>query len=240
MALALERDPCRLRGDFRRPGNCNTRPQTDEERPAVASGLSRRAQRSSPASGKRLTYEGACILSLRQWANRWRIQTSRIAVFFEDGDRFRGRLESDIREHFGMGPVFLPKSRSVAFQAADILAYEYFKAAKLLMEPGAVVHEDDLRKPFQELSRIPGGRDTDCGMHREALMRAHCEQIGIPRRQRAAGVNPQNEEADPAPGNSRRTDSERLMNLGQTAFMAPDAPAKPKHRTPPKKRRRAR
>lgn len=44
----------------------------------------------------------------------------------------------------------------------------------------------------------------------------------------------------PPPEIPGKTHFERLMNLGHAAFTAPHAPAKPKHRNPPKKRRPAR
>jgi hypothetical protein len=89
---------------------------------------------------------GTCLRNLADWTKRWLKTGDQIQIVFEDGDQDKGDLMRIAKKHFGLssdsGFGFLPKERSVAFQAADILAYEHLAANVRLKKFGELVFED--------------------------------------------------------------------------------------------------
>lgn len=127
----------------------------------------------------------SCLSKLHNWATKWAKGEDGIQIVFEDGDEDKGDLMRAAKKHFGAAPAFLKKERSVAFQAADILAYEHLLAnTKLRKSESGFLLVEELRHPLKELSKIPGGApyDTDWGFHQEDNMTASCIADGIPLR----------------------------------------------------------
>jgi hypothetical protein len=123
-----------------------------------------------------------CITKLDHWAKRWAEPGDEFAIVFEDGDVDKGALIDAVKKHFVVTPTFLSKDKSVAFQAADLLAYENLLANRKVKEKG-IVFESDLRRPLMELSKIPGGRNNaDWGVHMEDDMTDSCVMDKIPLR----------------------------------------------------------
>ena len=130
---------------------------------------------------KPLTLTGAtCIAKLHRWADGHNINTKDIAVVFEDGDRDKGDLRRFVKERYGVTVSFLKKERSVAFQAADLLAYENLKANRLILERGnSGVYEGELRRSLAELSKIPGARSQDWGIYSAEEIMKFCSAYEV-------------------------------------------------------------
>ena len=122
-----------------------------------------------------------CIAKVKGWAKRWRKAEDTIDLVFEDGDADKGDLMRAADEHFGDAPKFLPKHKCVAFQAADLLAYEHLLAnVKIIKSETRMVFEGELRRPLMRLSLIPGGRNGgDWGVHMEDDMTDSCITDGL-------------------------------------------------------------
>lgn len=135
---------------------------------------------------KPYAYAGCtCLVKLRSWLTKWGKGEDGIQIIFEDGDTDKGDLMRAAKEYFGATPAFVKKSHSVAFQAADILAYEHLLAnTKLRKSESGFLLLEELRYPLKQLSKIPGGgpNDTDWGYHQEDNMTAGCIAGGIPLR----------------------------------------------------------
>ena len=116
-----------------------------------------------------------CIERVQRWARRQKIDESKIGCVFEDGASDRGRFAQQAKDHLDVNPIFLRKTESVAFQAADLLAYEYLKANKKIYATTLqTLDYGDLRRSFQKLHEIPHGVDEDdWGVHdRDSLKTA--------------------------------------------------------------------
>ena len=108
-----------------------------------------------------------------------------IAYFFEDGDADKGDFMDHAKRSHGFTPLFLPKQRSVAFQAADLLAYEHLLVnTKIYNRAPGTVSFRELRYPLRKLDEIPNGKDgEDWGVHDDELLEKQCIEAGIPVRQ---------------------------------------------------------
>jgi len=113
---------------------------------------------------------------IRVWARQYGYEFKDFDFVFERGDEGQADLARIASQLLSVDPIFKPKSHSVAFQAADLIAYEHYKAhVKLLPEPDGTMGIEDLRIPFQSLVSIPGSaewsfvdRDNllgDCVLH---------------------------------------------------------------------------
>jgi hypothetical protein len=124
-----------------------------------------------------------CITKVKRWADRQKIDKSTIAYVFENGDGDQGELLKCAERYCQVSAIPLLKSDSVAFQAADLLAYEYLKANKKMCEfPPQTFSDGDLRKCLQELMiKIPNGKDSDnWGIHdRESFARGQTTLAGV-------------------------------------------------------------
>jgi hypothetical protein len=128
-----------------------------------------------------------CLAKLNRWGQKWLKPEDGIAIVFEDGDNDKGALVAAVKQHFTITPAFLSKEKSVAFQAADLLAYENLLANKKVKEKG-IVFENELRYPLAELSKLPGGHDSDdWGVHMEDDMMDSCSRDSIALRNPDAG-----------------------------------------------------
>ena len=127
-----------------------------------------------------------CVAKTREWAKERGVNQEQIAYFFEDGDKDKGNLIQHMKLAHGFEPFFLPKEKSVAFQAADLLAYEHLLANTKIFKfgPGSVSFRD-LRHPIKELDKIPHGKNGEhWGVHQAHRLRDSCEKTGIPKRVR--------------------------------------------------------
>ena len=64
-----------------------------------------------------------CSHTLRQWAKKKDAQ-SNLLYYFEDGDLDKGEFEEFHKAAYKVKPLFLEKSRAVAFQAADFAGWK--------------------------------------------------------------------------------------------------------------------
>jgi hypothetical protein len=127
---------------------------------------------------------GGCILKVRNWADKWKVPQNEILYAFEDGDKHKGNLIDVANRYFGISPVFMKKSESVAFEAADLLAYEHFRANQKVCKNPGVYGLEDLRFPLQALSKIPNGKDgEDWGIQDLPQMAENFKSGGFPLRQ---------------------------------------------------------
>jgi hypothetical protein len=118
---------------------------------------------------------------------RWKEQRAdqpEVLFVFEDGDEGQGDLKQRAKEFFKVTPHFLEKDKSVAFQAADLLAYEHLKLnVELCKSEDGKVFEDEVRRPLMALSAIPGGaHDGDWGIRAGDNLRNFCIECEISRR----------------------------------------------------------
>ncbi len=115
---------------------------------------------------------GTCLSRLAQWSAKWMTSEDLLQIVFEDGDQDKGDLMRIARQHFKLAPSFLPKSRSVIFQAADLVAYEHLRANVEIAKVGAgVMGFEDFRYPLRQLSGIPGAFTADWGVrNREDIL----------------------------------------------------------------------
>ena len=126
----------------------------------------------------------SCLLHVRDWAKKWMKPTDQIGLVFEDGDLDKGDLMRTAKKYFGVTPFFGPKSKNVAFQAADLLAYEQLLASTRIQKIGAITF-DELRYPLKALSKIPGS--ANWGVHDESDMTRGCEGDKIALRESLTG-----------------------------------------------------
>jgi hypothetical protein len=125
-----------------------------------------------------LAYCGCgCIGKVHAWAQKWGIPQENISYFFEDGDKDKDKLETEAKRVYGLKLHFLIKAQSVAFQAADLLAYEHFKANKSIVPSPGVFELNKLRNPLQRLIEIPNGEDgVDWGTTDRENLFAFCSE----------------------------------------------------------------
>jgi hypothetical protein len=123
-----------------------------------------------------------CIAKIHAWAAEFGLDFSKIDHVFETGDEGKGDLFKLAYEHVSVDPIFKPKEWSVAFQAADLIAYEHFKANLKVLDMGeGMAGIDDLRIPFQSLITIPGSMQWGVVL-KDDLIR-NCVKYGIPKRE---------------------------------------------------------
>jgi hypothetical protein len=126
---------------------------------------------------------GACMLKVRNWADKWKVPQNEILYAFEDGDKHKGNLIDVANRHFGINPVFMKKAESVAFEAADLLAYEHFRANQKVCKNPGVYGFEDLRFPLQSLMTIPNGEGgEDWGIQDLPQMEENFKSAGFPLR----------------------------------------------------------
>lgn len=125
-----------------------------------------------------------CITKVKKWADLWHISHDEIRYVFEDGDADKGNMMKVVKDNHGLTPVFLPKDKSVAFQAADLLAYEHLLVnAKIFGTADHLVSYSNLRYPLKQLDRVPNGENgADWGVHDRQTLEEACTRGGVPLR----------------------------------------------------------
>jgi hypothetical protein len=97
-----------------------------------------------------------CERQVREYVACHFTPTTEFAVIFEAGDKGKGKLQKRIADDSGLQATFTAKKDYIPLQAADWLAYELNKMAKL-GETGRLESESQLRWPMREFLRYPAG-----------------------------------------------------------------------------------
>lgn len=93
-----------------------------------------------------------CINKVALWVDKYQILRSEVGLLFEDGAAEKKWFTREARKHLGATPIFAKKSEYAAFQAADLLAYEYLHGNRAISAAGLQrLKFDELRKPLQAL-----------------------------------------------------------------------------------------
>ena len=122
-----------------------------------------------------------CLDKVKKWAWKFKYDFSLIDYVFEDGDEGKGNLSNLAAQQLSINPVFKSKAHSVAFEAADLIAYEYQKANNAIIHAGDnLLAFDELRIPLKKFASIPGSADWSL-MSQEDMVK-NCEKFGIPKR----------------------------------------------------------
>lgn len=123
-----------------------------------------------------------CVGKIREWSEMFGYDFGNIGFIFEDGDKNQGNMGNLIKANYGFTPSFLKKCKSVAFQAADMLAYEHLSAHRKLIRNGLdkLLDFEDLRYPMRELCEIPGS--ARWAFHGEEDLTEGCIKLNIPMR----------------------------------------------------------
>ena len=102
-----------------------------------------------------------CIRRMQNWATAKGFDPNKLVFAFEDGDADQSNFAQAARRDHGVNPVFMSKAQAVAFQAADLLAYEHLKANGKVVPASGVYAMEDLRHPLQALYAIPNGEGSE-------------------------------------------------------------------------------
>ena len=122
-----------------------------------------------------------CLDKVKKWAWKFKYDFSLIDYVFEDGDEGKGNLSNLAAQQLSINPVFKSKAHSVAFEAADLIAYEYQKANNAIIHAGDnLLAFDELRIPLQKFASIPGSAEWSL-MSQEDMVK-NCEKFGISKR----------------------------------------------------------
>jgi len=121
-----------------------------------------------------------CIRRVQAWAVKYKVPQNKITYIFEAGDKHKGNLLDIAEIMCEVTPLFMKKTDNVAFQAADMLAYEFFLASpKIIKNPGKY-SLSDLRKPLQLLAKVPHGENgEDWGTLENPSMEDRIKDDGI-------------------------------------------------------------
>jgi hypothetical protein len=132
------------------------------------------------------------IMHVRDWAMKSNINEKDIGYCFEDGDKDRGELRRHVKQEHGIVIEFMTKKEGIAFQAADLLAYEQRLANQKIFDIGVGMLEmADLRRPLQALENIPHGSDGEhWGIYAKSELERFCIGNNIPLRSTPARQTP--------------------------------------------------
>ena len=119
------------------------------------------------------------IVKVVRWADRSQIPRADVALMFEDGAADKKAFVREAKEHLGVEitSAFAKKAEYAAFQAADLLAFEYLLSNRRIAAAGPVFF-DELRKPLQALlNREPESAAGQWGIHdREMIEKAWLDE----------------------------------------------------------------
>jgi hypothetical protein len=97
-----------------------------------------------------------CVRNVLAWAHSWSTPRDNLLILFENGDEGRGKFSDICKQTYGIRPSFEEKISSVAFEAADLLAYENLLLTPRFFEgTDVMVDIQDIRKSMQALHGIP-------------------------------------------------------------------------------------
>jgi len=114
------------------------------------------------------------IVKVVRWADRYQIPGADVGLIFEDGAAEKKAFVREAKEHLGVGitSAFAKKDQYAAFQAADLLAFEYLLSNRKLAAAGPdKLAFNDLRKSLQALSmREPESAAAQWGIHDKEMI----------------------------------------------------------------------
>jgi hypothetical protein len=123
-----------------------------------------------------------CMNLIKLWARQYGYDFSLVDYVFESGDEGKGNLFNLASEHLSIDPIFKCKETSVAFEAADLIAYEHYRVnLKLIEKAPGTLDIGGFRRPFQSLVGIPGSMQWAVIQKQELL--EHCRRYSVPVRQ---------------------------------------------------------
>lgn len=114
----------------------------------------------------------SCILKVARWAQKYEIPGSDVGLLFEDGAAEKRLFVREAKKHLGITPTFAKKGQFAAFQAADLLAFEYLHSNRAVLAAGADgLSSSDLRKPLQALfDLLPRSAESQWGIHNKGVI----------------------------------------------------------------------
>jgi hypothetical protein len=119
--------------------------------------------------------------SLKRWKAQHAKPEDSLLVFFEDGTKHKGDFMEAMKRDLLPCPAFIDKKKSVALQAADLLAWQMFMLAK---NPNKVMRPE-LKKLVKSLSPS----DPDMGIyHKDDLVNACIEGHALVRSEMPKGI----------------------------------------------------
>lgn len=119
----------------------------------------------------------SCVDKVKRWAKEKKIDSTTIAYLFEDGDKDKASLTRAMERHFGFTPIYLHKSATPAFQAADLLAYEHLLVNRKIQNAGGpgVLGFWETRRSLQALNTTPHGKKGEhWGVYDRKELELHC------------------------------------------------------------------
>jgi Protein of unknown function (DUF3800) len=118
----------------------------------------------------------SCIAKVARWADKHEIPRSDVGLLFEDGAAEKKVFVREAKKHLGITLTFAKKNAYAAFQAADLLAYEYLLSNRAMAAAGDdKLSFSDLREPLKALlSTQPKSAAGQWGIHdKNALEQAY-------------------------------------------------------------------
>jgi hypothetical protein len=101
-----------------------------------------------------------CINRAQEWATLRRLPFDNMRYLIEDGDVDKGNLMTCAKVLLNVAVTPAPKSSSIAFQAADLLAFEQFLLLKKTRGTQRTIYSvADIRKSLLAMASIPCGKD---------------------------------------------------------------------------------
>lgn len=118
----------------------------------------------------------SCILKAARWADKYHIPHSDVSLVFEDGAGEKKIFVRHAKQHLGFHPTFAKKDKFAAFQAADLLAFEYLLSNCAIMAAGdARLRFDKLREPLKALiNSQPKTAEVQWGIHDKSILEQTC------------------------------------------------------------------
>jgi hypothetical protein len=120
----------------------------------------------------------SCILKAARWADRHQISRSDVALLFEDGAGEKKMFVRHAKQHLGFHPSFAKKDQFAAFQAADLLAFEYLLSNRAIMMAGdGNLTFERLREPLKALIKSqPRTAEIQWGIHDKSMLEKACAE----------------------------------------------------------------
>jgi hypothetical protein len=120
----------------------------------------------------------ACLVKLARWAERSSISPEDVAVLFEDGASEKKVFVRHALSHLHFRPSFAAKSEFAAFQAADLLAFEFLLSIRAVYAAQAKDRKlklSEFRKPLQALiDGQPSSAEAQWGIHEKGTLERSC------------------------------------------------------------------
>jgi hypothetical protein len=114
----------------------------------------------------------SCILKVARWAQRFKIPGEDVALLFEDGAAEKKKFVREARKHLGITPSFAKKGDYAAFQAADLLVFEYLQSNRAIVAAGdEALSFSELREPLKAVfATQPKSAEGQWGIHDKGVI----------------------------------------------------------------------